>query len=404
VPSLRGRVGLPALVLATTLIATSCGAAGHVGAPTPSVGQSPSSTTTPPTTSPPVGCVGRVLSGMTEAQRVGQLFMVGLRGGVLQPATAAAFRAHHFGSATFISTTTAGVDGVLAVTDAVQALASQQSTAGVRFFVSANQEGGEVQALQGPGFSIMPPATQQGMLPPPSLRHLAFEWGRQMRAAGVNLNLAPVMDVVPLATASQNQPIGALHREFGYDPVTVASHGVAFIHGMTDAGIATTAKHFPGLGRVVGNTDFTANVVDRATTATDPFLASFRAAIAAGVPFVMVSLATYARIDPSHLAVFSPTIIQTMLRDRFGFRGVVVSDDLGAAIAVAGIPPGTRAIEFLEAGGDLITSKTVPAAVAMDRAVLLRARADGAFRAVIDAAATRILTSKERFGLLPCSD
>ena len=207
---------------------------------------------------------------MTLAQRVGQLFIVGLAGSVLDAATAQAIRVYHFGSVSFIATDTAGVAGVGAVTRAVQSLTSLQVTGGARFFVAANQEGGEVQALQGPGFSTMPSAVAQGMLPPAQLRGLARTWGAELRAAGVNLNFAPVMDVVPAAGTSQNAPIGQLMREFGHTPAVVAGHGVAFIQGMTAAGEATTAKHFPGLGRVRGNTDFSAGVVDTVTTPGRP--------------------------------------------------------------------------------------------------------------------------------------
>ena len=119
---------------------------------------------------------------------------------------------------------------------------------------------------------------------------------------------------------------------------------------MSASGVATTAKHFPGLGRVVGNTDFSAGVVDAVTTANDPYLGSFRAAIGAGVPFVMVALATYTRIDPAHLAAFSPLVIGGLLRGDLGFRGVVMSDDLGATAAVASMLPGQRALSFLLAG------------------------------------------------------
>jgi hypothetical protein len=71
----------------------------------------------------------------------------------------------------------------------------------------------------------------------------------------VNLDFAPVFDVVPPGTDASNQPIGVLEREYGHDPGTVGSHAAAFVAGMAEAGVATTAKHFPGLGRVVGNTD-----------------------------------------------------------------------------------------------------------------------------------------------------
>jgi len=171
---------------------------------------------------------------------------------------------------------------------------------------------------------------------------------------------------------------------------------------MRAAGVATTAKHFPGLGRVAGNTDFTANVVDTVTTANDPYLTTYRAAVDAGVPFVMVALATYTRIDPSHLAVFSSTIVNGLLRQGMHFNGVIVSDDLGGAAAVAAISPATRAIDFLEAGGDMITSQTASAAVVMDEAVLRKAAAGGWFRGVVSDAVMKILEVKGYYGLLPC--
>jgi beta-N-acetylhexosaminidase len=193
-----------------------------------------------------------------------------------------------------------------------------------------------------------------------------------------------------------------LEREFGYSPATVASHGVAFIRGMQQAGVATTAKHFPGLGRVIGNTDFTAGVVDSTTGPHDPYLRSFQGAIDAGVPFVMVALATYTRIDARHLAVFSPEVMRVILRQQMHFNGVIVSDDLGAATAVAGLSPGVRGIDFLAAGGDLITSQSLPAAVTMDSTILARLSADSAFRALVNSAVMRILTAKQAYGLLTC--
>ena len=399
--------GLLAGLLAGVVAVCGCGGSGS-GTASPPAPPSGHRTTGAPdspaaTPSAAASCADRVLARMTLAQRVGQLFIVGLAGSVLDAATAQAIRAYHFGSVSFIATDTAGVAGVGAVTKAVQSLSSPRVTGGARFFVAANQEGGEVQALQGPGFSTMPSAVAQGTLPPAQLRGLARTWGGELRAAGVNLNFAPVMDVVPAADTSQNAPIGQLMREFGHTPAVVASHGVAFIEGMTAAGEATTAKHFPGLGRVLGNTDFSAGVVDTVTTPGDPYLSTFQAAIGAGVPLVMVALATYTRIDPRHLAVFSPVVMRTMLRDRMRFRGVIVSDDLGAAQAVASVPPGSRAVQFIAAGGDLVTSKYVGPAEAMARAVLARAHASRAFLAEVDAAAAHVLVAKHRSGLLPCA-
>ncbi|HEY1627756.1 MAG TPA: glycoside hydrolase family 3 N-terminal domain-containing protein [Streptosporangiaceae bacterium] len=401
------RIFLAGLIAVST-VATGCDstssqAAASTPPPTPAAATSAAATPTSETAAPTptASCATTVFDRMTEAERVGQLFLVGIPvdGGPGSEATRA-IRDHHFGSVLFSGNSTAGVKAIKAMASQVQDLTG--ATAGVKFFVAANQEGGEIQELKGPGFAAMPTALSQGSLSPQALRSDAEKWGRELKEAGVNLNLAPVMDVVPPGTAAENAPVGALDREFGDNPATNGVHGAAFIKGMREAGVVTTAKHFPGLGRVRGNTDFTANVVDDQTTADDPYLKSFQDAIGAGVPFVMVALATYTRIDPGHLAVFSSRIIQGILRGHLHFTGVIMSDDLGEAAAVAKLAPGTRAIDFLQAGGDMITSQTVPSADTMAEAVLARAKTDAAFRKLVSTAVMRILGAKESAGLLPC--
>jgi beta-N-acetylhexosaminidase len=348
----------------------------------------------------PLSCPARVFAQLTAAQRIGQLFLVDLAS---QPASelARAVTAYHFGSLLFGTTTSASLAEIKQMTAADQALATRAATARVRFFIATDQEGGEVQRLRGPGFSAIPSAVAQGRLPAATLQRDAARWGRQLKLAGVNLDLAPVVDVVPPGTASRNQPIGALLRNFGSTPAAVAAHGAAFVRGMRQAGVATTAKHFPGLGRVTGNTDLTAGVTDTVTTADDPYLQPFRTAVGAGVPFVMVSLASYPRIDPAHLAVFSSRVMR-LLRTQLRFGGVIISDDMGAAKAVASVSPATRAVAFLAAGGDMITSVSLPVAAAMDAAVLSRVHRDAAFRAKAYAAVMRVLTVKQAYGLLSC--
>jgi beta-N-acetylhexosaminidase len=338
---------------------------------------------------------------MTEAQRVGQLFLVGVPSNAATAQVAAAVDDYHVGSV-LLTKTSASVAALAGGTAGIQALATRQATDGVRFLVAANQEGGEIQQLSGSGFSAMPSELVQGRSSLAAERGDAAQWASELKAAGVNLDLAPVMDVVPEATASANAPIGALDREFGYDPVTNGTHGVAFIQGMAQAGVAATAKHFPGLGRVAGNTDFTSGVTDTVTTPDDPNLGSFQDAINARVPFVMIALALYTKIDPAHLAVFSPTVIQTMLRQRMGFSGVVVSDDLGQAAQVQNMSYGARAADFLNAGGDLITSQAIAPAEAMATAVLADANASASFRGEVAAAVEKILAAKQALGLLPC--
>ena len=341
---------------------------------------------------------------MTEAQRVGQLFLLGIEGDSLAPDETAAVETHHLGSVWLVNVRTGGVDSVRSLTAQIQALATEATTRRIGFFVGADQEGGQIQLLKGPGFSTIPTALAQGQLTPTTLEADAAQWGRELAAAGVNLDFAPVMDVVPPGADATNQPIGALKREYGHDPATVGSHGAAVVRGMAQAGIPTTLKHFPGLGRVVGNTDTVAGVVDSTTTADDPYLEAFRAGIQAGAPFVMVSLATYTAIDPDHLAAFSPTIVGSLLRGRLGFGGVVMSDDLGRTASVASMAPGDRATAFIAAGGDIMIVRGVTAASQMAAAVLDRAASDAAFAAQVDAAALSVLRAKEAYGLLKCGE
>jgi beta-N-acetylhexosaminidase len=393
--SRRGR--LVAILLLVMAASSACGSGSATRTPSPTLSPSPSPTATP---SPPA-CPDRVFAGLTEDQRIGQLLNLGLAGDQLGPTEINLIQADHVGSVWFVATSTAGIAGIQAVTSAVQAQVSGASTGNVRFFIAANQEGGVIQAMQGPGFSRIPTAVVQGTMAPATLQAQAATWGQQLHAAGINFNFAPVMDVVPPGTDAQNQPIGALQREYGHDPATVGSHGVAVLAGMHQSGIAVSLKHFPGLGRVAGNTDFT-TATDTTTTATDPYLQSFKDGIAANADFVMVALALYTKIDSNHLAAFSSVVMTQMLRSSLGFGGVVISDDLGATAAVANIPPATRAIDFLSAGGDMIISKTAAPADAMVQAIRARVAADPTFRQRVDDAALRVLKAKQAYGLLPC--
>src|SRR2546427_5573128 len=390
---------LAAILLLIVVAVAGCGptAVAHPSA-SPSTSPTPSPTATP---TPQVACADQVFAAMTLDQRIGQLFELGLAGDRLGPTEINLIQTDHIGSVWFVDRSYAGAAAIHAVAAAVQAQVSSTATANVRFFIAANQEGGLIQAMQGPGFSQIPTAVVQGTWDPALLQSRAAGWGQELRAAGINFNFAPVMDVVPPGTDARNQPIGALQREYGHDPATAGSHGVAFLTGMRQSGIAVSLKHFPGLGRVTGNTDFT-TATDTITTASDPYLQSFKQGIAANSDFVMVALARYTQIDPNHLAAFSSVVMTQMLRGTMGFNGVGISDDLGDTAAVAAIPPGTRAIDFLSAGGDMIISKTSAPAHAMVLAIRSRAAADVTFRQRVDDAALRILRAKQARSLLSC--
>lgn len=172
--------------------------------------------------------------------------------------------------------------------------------------------------------------------------------GRALRAIGIDVDLAPVLDV-----ASEGSFI--VSRTLSDDPARVAALGSAFGVGLQSRLVAATAKHFPGLGRAAANTDLGPSEVSasRAQLARD--LRPFRAAIAAGFEIVMVSNATYPALDPERPATQSARVIDGLLRTRLGFTGVVATDDLDAgALAGAGLDEGTAAVGAARAGADLL--------------------------------------------------
>lgn len=341
----------------------------------------------------------RVLASMTLPQRVGQLFMVGTPSGSPSPATRAAIRRFHVGNVVLMDTTTGGRRTVRRTVVAMRREVGAASTHRVRPLVAVDQEGGNVQHLRGPGFSTMPTALTQGAWPVRRLQRSAAAWGRELHAAGVNVDLAPVSDTVPASVGGANEPIGHWQRELGYAVPRVSSHATAVVRGMREAGVATSAKHFPGLGRVRGNTDFSSSVVDGTTRRDDAYLRPFRATVDAGVPMVMMSTAWYSRIDRHNPACFSAKVIRGMLRHDLGFDGVVVSDSLDTP-AVARWSPAQRALKFLRAGGDVILVSTADPVPAMYHAVLAGARSDPALRSLVDRSALRVLRVKQAEGLL----
>lgn len=356
-----------------------------------------SGTTTPaPTLSPtPVPTVDP-LSGMTLEQRVGQLFIVG------SPATAAgdealdALRSRFVGGVFLSGRSMLGVAATRAVVDQLTAASAGE----VRLLVATDQEGGEVQVLRGPGFSEIPAATQQGTTAVSQLTEDAARWGGELAAAGVNLNLAPVADVVAdPSSAAQNAPVGAFHREFGYDRSSVEQHAGAVMAGMLSAGVVTSPKHFPGLGLVTQNTDTSADVTDELTDDNSPSVGVAATLIGQGAMCIMVSTADYSLLDPGVPAAFSPVIVGGLLRGTLGFGGVVITDDLSGAVQVAAWTPAERAILAIEAGDDIVLVSRYPQyAAEMIDAVVAEARADAGFAAKVDSAARRVLALKATLG------
>ena len=362
-------------------------------APSPTAAASPAPSATATATA-----TDGALAGWSLEEKVGQLMMVGVDAQAPKQSSNEAVDTHHVGNIFIAGRTTAGSQATQKVISSFTSKVGPGTTHATPMLVATDQEGGEVQVLSGSGFSDIPSAMDQSTQPRDQLEAAARTWGKELADVGVNMNLAPVADLVDIARPASNEPIGRWGREYGHDAATVSSQAGAFAEGMQASKVIPTYKHFPGLGRVKDNTDTSAGVVDSTTTRSADTAVSviFGAAIAAGAPVIMVSSATYSLIDPSAPAVFSSTIVTDMLRREMGFSGVVITDDVSAAVQVQDVSAGDRAVRAIRAGCDLVLASADPTVAAdMVKALIATARSDPAFAARVDESATRVLNLKK---------
>ncbi|MBB2893789.1 glycoside hydrolase family 3 N-terminal domain-containing protein [Flexivirga oryzae] len=346
-------------------------------------------------------CVTQTFNHLTKAQRVGQLFMVGLESNN-QSYVHALMKYDHVGNLLFLGGWSG--DGTVGhITDANQGLTSDAWTGNVPLLIGADQEGGYVQQLTGTGFTKLPTALTQGTWSSAHQTSTGALVGQQLRDVGVNVNLAPVTDTVPKSLGTGNGPIGHYYREYGYTTGTVSRAVTNIVHGLNSRTEVATLKHFPGLGRIKNNTDTSSTgITDNTATTSDPYLAPFKSGIKAGAGMVMVGLAWYPKIDSANQAAFSQKIITTLLRGQLGFKGVVVSDSL-SAVAVQHVSVGQRAVRFIAAGGDIALTGDAHEIPAMEKAILAKMTSSPAFTKQVNASVHRVLSLKSSHGLLFCS-
>jgi len=405
------RLAVTTSALAALALAGCAGdpaASGTSAATPPAATTSAPSSATPSTASPSptqdaaAACVSSTVEAMTPAQRLGQLFMVGFDTNAPLGSLDDLVGGSHVGNVIYLGGWE-GADKVTRTSEHLQGLVSGRSTGDVGLLIAADQEGGEVHQLRGEGFTRPPSAKEQATMSSAALTRAATGWARELKAAGVNVNLAPVTDTVPTSIGRANEPIGRYGRQYGSDPETVERASAAFLEGMLAGGIEGTVKHFPGLGRIRNNTDFSSTgITDDVTDANDPFLQPFAAGVKAGAGLVMVGSARYSKLDPKVPAMFSAPIVTDLLRGDLGYDGVVITDDVNAQ-AVRSTPAPQRAVRFIDAGGDIVLTGNAAVAPAMIAAVKAKAADDTAFAAKVDTSVHRVVTLKERMGLLPCS-
>ena len=262
---------------------------------------------------------------LSPEQRLGQLLMVGFDTNAPLGSLDDLVADEHVGNVIYLG----GWDGAEKVTrtsEHLQGLVSPKATGGVGLLIAADQEGGEVHQLRGAGFTRPPKASVQAQMKPAE----------------------------PTEIGKDNEPIGRWGRQYGSTPEAVSRSATAFLQGMLDGGIEGTVKHFPGLGRVRNNTDFSSTgITDSVATTKDPFLKPFADGIEAGAGLVMMASARYPKLDDANPAMFSEKIVTGLLREQLGYEGVVITDDVNAK-ALADVPTGARAVRHVAAGGDIV--------------------------------------------------
>ncbi|HEX8997314.1 MAG TPA: beta-N-acetylhexosaminidase [Ktedonobacterales bacterium] len=262
---------------------------------------------------------------MTLDQRIGQLLIAGFHGASVSPEIAELITRRHIGGVILFSRNIREPRQVMSLIASLQGLAKDAGHP-APLLIAVDQENGVVRRF-GQGVTVFPGAMAIAATGSVELAYqVTLATGRELRALGVNMNLAPVLDV---NNNPANPVIGV--RSFGEDPREVARFGVAAIRGYRDAGVISCAKHFPGHGDTIADSHLSLPVIPHTLERLDAVeLAPFKAAIESDVDSVMMGHPAFPQLMGSTLepATISPRIVRELLRTRMGYEGVVTTDDM----------------------------------------------------------------------------
>jgi beta-N-acetylhexosaminidase len=327
---------------------------------------------------------------MSLGQMVGQMFMISMGGTQPDYYINKMIRERNIGGVLLFGHNMESEAQTEALTGSLQEL-SMRTEPSIPLFIAVDHEGGEIS--RAPWVAPQPTAVRVGARGDPAhARAIAEEMGRELLRAGVNTDLAPVVDT------GFGAAIGT--RSFGEEPELVAEMGAAAVEGFEAAGVVSAAKHFPNHGAASTDSHNSLPVVNHDLATLRSYdLPPFEAAIEAGVPMVMVGHLVYPAIDSGRPASLSPEAIG-MLRGELDFDKVVVTDDLAMAGAKGGGPPARAAVEAVKAGADLLIISSPPQQQADAYEAVVAAVESGEIpRERIEASVGRILKVKEDYSL-----
>ena len=278
-------------------------------------------------------------------RHIGQLVMAGFPGPTITAELRAVAREYDLGGVVLFGRNVEAPEQVAELSHEVQAMSHE-----LPLWVSVDQEGGRVARLREP-FTVWPPMCTLGRSGDIGLAtRFARALARELRAVGVSLDYAPVLDV---HTNTRNPVIG--DRALSNEAEDVARLGAAIIEGLQGEGVAACGKHFPGHGDTSSDSHHELPVVDHPPERLrEVELVPFRAAVASDVAMIMTAHVLYPAVDEEHPATLSPYIVTEMLRHGLGFTGLIATDDLSMKAIAADRSVESACVAAIGAGCDLL--------------------------------------------------
>ena len=282
-------------------------------------------------------------------QKIGRLFIGGIPGPELDANSINLIKDYHPGGIILFSRNIIDSIQLARLCRDIQRISMENS--GIPLFLAIDQEGGRVARLKAP-FTQFPGNAGIGENPDPeqSALHFASTTAREMTLVGLNMNMAPVLDV-----AQPNLDSHLIGRCFSDSPLLVTRLGKIVINTLQQGGIMAVAKHFPGLGKSDLDPHLNLPTINATFEEMESVhLPPFVGAIEANVSAIMSSHAVYPAFEPDVSATLSRKIITDLLREKMHFNGLIISDDLemGAIAKKRGLPEG--AANAFDAGIDLL--------------------------------------------------
>jgi beta-N-acetylhexosaminidase len=339
--------------------------------------------------------VREILEGLTVEEKIGQMLMFGFEGTRLDENLEQMLGEWRVGGLVLRDGNLDTPNQIRELSTSLQKLASASGLpAGL--LLAVDQEGGAVTRLRWPFTQFPAPAVLGAIGDPALTRAMGETMAEEMMAVGINVDLAPVLDVNdnPL-----NPVIGP--RSFGDDAEVVAVMGTAFLDGLHDGKVIATGKHFPGHGSTSTDSHIALPVVTKsADEIRSTELVPFEAAVEAGVDIIMTAHVAYPALDDSTStpATLSEPILTEILRQELGFAGVILTDEISMAAITGSYSPGEAAVMAIAAGADMILSKGPSSTQAEIRQALLDAVRSGRISEQrLDESVARILQLKTRY-------